>query len=270
MTNGHLDTVIDWIPVLEDIRSKDLPSLLRTTNPEDIMVKFVLQVTERARKASAIILNTFKELDRDVFKALSSYLPPIYCIGPLNLLQNQVNDESLKELGSNLWKEEPECLEWLNSKEPNSVVYVNFGSITVMTADQLVEFAWGLANGQQTFLWIIRPDLFSGDSAILPVEFLEETKERSLFASWCPQEEVLSHPSVPGFLTHSGWNSTIENNNVKRDEVESLVKELMVGEKGKDMKKNALEWKNLAEVAARSSNYNLENLIHQVLLNPKN
>ncbi|KAL3514169.1 hypothetical protein ACH5RR_026886 [Cinchona calisaya] len=151
MTNGYPDTVIDWIPGLEGIRLKDLPSFLRTTNPEDIMVKFVLQETKRARKASAIILNTFEELDRDVLKALSSYLPPIYCIGPLNLLQNQVNDESLKELGSNLWKEEPECLEWLNSKEPNSVVYVNFGSITIMTADQLVEFAWGLPNGQQTF-----------------------------------------------------------------------------------------------------------------------
>ncbi|KAL3514174.1 hypothetical protein ACH5RR_026891, partial [Cinchona calisaya] len=303
-TNGYLDTVIDWIPGLEGIRLKDLPSFLRTTNPEDIMVKFVLQETERARKASAIILNTFEELDRDVLKALSSYLPPIYCIGPLNLLQNQVNDERLKELGSNLRKEEPECLEWLNSKEPNSVVYANFGSITVMTADQLVAFAWGLANSQQTFLLIIRPDLVSGDSAILPVEFLEETKERSFLASWCPQEEVLSHHFVRGFLTHSGWNSTIESisyglpmicwpffddeqancwfcctkwgigmeidNNVKRDEVESLVRELMVGEKGKDMKKNALGWKNLAEVAARSSNYNPENLIHQVLLNPKN
>ncbi|KAL3514164.1 hypothetical protein ACH5RR_026881 [Cinchona calisaya] len=304
MTNGYLDTVIDWIPGLEGIRLKDLPSFLRTTNPEDIMVKFVLQETERARKASAIILNTFEELDRDVLQALSSYLPPIYCIGPLNLLENQVNDESLKELGSNLWKEEPECLKWLDSKEPNSVVYVNFGSITVMTADQLVEFAWGLANSQQTFLWIIRPDLVSGNSAILPVEFLEETKERSLFASWCPQEEVLSHPSVRGFLTHNGWNSTIESisyglpmicwpffadqqtncwfcctkwgigmeidNNVKRDEVESLVRELMVGEKGKEMKNKSMELKKLAEVAARSSNHNLENLIHQVLLNPRN
>ena len=70
-------------------------------------------------------------------------------LGPLHLpLNHQVHDNDLKQLGSNLWKEEPECLQWLDSKEPNSVVYVNFGSITVMTPDQLTEFAWGLANSK--------------------------------------------------------------------------------------------------------------------------
>ncbi|KAL3514165.1 hypothetical protein ACH5RR_026882 [Cinchona calisaya] len=80
-----------------------------------------------------------------------------------------------------------------------------------MTPEQLSEFAWGLANSKQNFVWVLRPDLVLGDSAILPTEFLEETKERGMFASWCPQEEVLSHPSVGGFLTHTGWNSTIES-----------------------------------------------------------
>ncbi|CDP01079.1 unnamed protein product [Coffea canephora] len=302
LTNGYLDTVLDWIPGLEGIRLKDLPSLLRTTNPDDFMVKFAMQETKRARKASAIIINTFQQLEHDVLDALSSHLPPIYTIGPLHLLENHMHDKSLTDLQSNLWKEEPECLEWLDLKDPNSVVYVNFGSIAVMTPEQLVEFAWGLANSKQNFLWILRPDLVSGNSAILPSEFLEETKERSMFAGWCPQEKVLSHPSVGGFLTHSGWNSTIESisygvpmicwpffadqqtncwfcctkwgigmeidNNVKRDEVEGLVSELMAGEKGKEMKKKAMDWKKLAETAVTDSNLNLENLIHQVLLNP--
>ncbi|GAV92391.1 UDPGT domain-containing protein, partial [Cephalotus follicularis] len=142
---------------------------------------------------------------------LSSMFPPIYSIGPLQLLLNYVPDKDLKQFGSNLWKEEPECLKWLDSREPNSVVYVNFGSITVMTSDQLVEFAWGLANSNQVFLWIIRPDLVSGDSAILPPEFLAETKDRGLLTGWCPQEQVLNHPAIGGFLTHNGWNSTIES-----------------------------------------------------------
>jgi len=252
-------------------------------------------------------LNTFDNLEHDVLDAISSVLPPIYSIGPLQLLHNQLGDKDLQSIGSNLWKEETECLEWLDTKEPNSVVYVNFGSITVMTHEQLVEFAWGLANSKQTFLWIIRPDLVEGDSGVLiPAEFVEETKERGLLASWCPQEQVLSHPSIGGFLTHSGWNSTIESitsgvpmicwpffaeqhtncwycgtqwgigmeidNNVKRDEVDSLVRELMVGEKGKEMKKKAIDWKKLAEEAANSggSSYvNLEKLIDQVLLAPR-
>ncbi|KAL0352077.1 UNVERIFIED_CONTAM: 7-deoxyloganetin glucosyltransferase [Sesamum calycinum] len=127
--------------------------------------------------ASAIVLNTFEDLERDVLDALSSILPTIYAIGPLHLLENQVDDKALEQLGSNLWKDEPECLEWLDTKDPNSVVYVNFGSITVMTSDQLVEFAWGLANSNLPFLWVIRPDLVSGDKAVLRLNFSKPQRE---------------------------------------------------------------------------------------------
>ncbi|CDP20289.1 unnamed protein product [Coffea canephora] len=65
------------------------------------------------------------------------------------------------------------------------------------------------------------------------------------------------------------WGIGMEiDNNVKRDEVEGLVSELMAGERGKEMKKKAMDWKKLAETAVTDSNLNLENLIHQVLLNP--
>ncbi|XVE93152.1 hypothetical protein REPUB_Repub01dG0165500 [Reevesia pubescens] len=303
LTSGYLDTVIDCIPGMKNIRLRDLPSFVRTTDPNDIMLNFLADESERAAKASAVIVNTFDEFEHDVVKALSSLLPRIYTIGPLHLLLNQIPQTPLQSIGSNLWKEEPECLKWLDSKEPDSVVYVNFGSIKVMTAQQLVEFAWGLANSTQTFLWIIRPDLVRGDSSILPPEFLEETEERGLMASWCPQEKVLNHPAIAGFLTHSGWNSTIESigsgvpmiswpffaeqqtncryactewdvgmeidNNVKRDEVEKLVRELMEGEKGKEMRNKALEWKKKAEEAASLNGLsflNLEKLIKEVLL----
>lgn len=306
LSNGFLEQELDWIPGMKGIRLKDLPSFLRTTNPDDYMINFVIQETERAKRASAIVLNTSQELEPDVIDSLSSILPPIYAIGPLHVLQNQVvDDEILKVMGSNLWKEEPECLEWLDMKEPNSVVYVNFGSITVMTRDQMVEFAWGLANSKQEFLWIIRPDLVTGESAVLPPEFVEETKNRGFLAGWCPQEQVLNHPAVGGFLTHNGWNSTLEsissgvpmiswpffaeqqtncwfcwsqwgigmeiNNDVKRDEVEKLVTELMVGGKGKEMKKKAMEWKKVVREATQpdgSSSSNLEMVI-KVLLSPR-
>ncbi|PSR99870.1 7-deoxyloganetin glucosyltransferase [Actinidia chinensis var. chinensis] len=307
VTNGYLDTVIDWIPGMEGIRLKDLPSFLRTTDPNDIMLDFVLSETKNSHRSSAIIFNTFDKLEHQVLEPLAAMFPPIYTIGPLNLLMNQINEESLKMIGSNLWKEEPMCIEWLNSKEPKSVVYINFGSITVMTPNQLVEFAWGLANSNQSFLWIIRPDLVVGESAVLPPEFVAVTKERGMLASWAPQEEVLAHSSVGGFLTHCGWNSTLESissgvavvcwpffaeqqtncwyccgelgigmeidNDVKREEVERLVRELMVGEKGKEMKERAMGWKRLAEEATQSSSgssfLNLDKLVHQVLLSPR-
>ncbi|KAK9930460.1 hypothetical protein M0R45_027497 [Rubus argutus] len=309
LTNGYLDTVIDWIPGMKDIRLKDIPTFIRTTDPNDIMVDFVLHVTEQAaKKSSAIIINTFDDLEHDVLEALSTLLPPVYSIGPLNIQVNQIPPHNdLHSIGSNLWKEETECLEWLDSKELNSVVYVNFGSITVMTETQLIEFAWGLANSKKTFLWVIRPDLVGGESAVVPAEFVDGTRERSFLASWCPQEQVLSHPAIGGFLTHCGWNSTVESvcgglpmicwpffgeqqtncrycckewgigmeieGDVKRDYIEGLVRKLMDGEEGKEMKKKALEWKRLAIEAATgpqgSSFVNLDKMVNQVLLSPR-
>lgn len=69
------------------------------------------------------------------------------------------------------------CLEWLHSKQPNSVAYVNFGGITVTTPEQLTEFACGLANSNHSFLWVTWPDLVSGDTAILPSELSTVTKD---------------------------------------------------------------------------------------------
>lgn len=304
-----MDTVIDWIPGISSIRLRDMPTFIRTTDPNDIMLKFILAAKERAQRASAIIVNTFDALEHEVLDALSTLLPPVYSIGPLHLQLSQIpEDDDSKSIGSNLWREESECLQWLDSKAPNSVVYVNFGSITVMTNEQLIEFAWGLANSNMTFLWVIRPDLVAGKSAVVPPEFVEVTKGRSLLASWCPQEQVLNHPAVGGILTHSGWNSTIESvcggvpmicwpffadqqtncrfcckewgigleieGEVKRNYIEDLLRKLMEGKEGKEMRKKALEWKKLADEATTAPNgssfLNLDKMVNQVLLSPKN
>ncbi|KAM3694560.1 hypothetical protein ACJW31_07G067100 [Castanea mollissima] len=206
-----LTPVKDWIPGMKNICFKDLSSFIRTTDENDISLNYFIRQTERAPRASAIILNTFDTFEQDALDALSSMLPCIYTIGPLLLLADQIEgDNKLKSIGSNLWKEQPGCVEWLNSKEPHSVLYVNFGSVTIMTPKQLIEFAWGLANSEKPFLWIIRPDLVVGDSAILPLEFVTKTKDRAMLATWCAQEQILKHQSIGGFVTHNGWNSTLE------------------------------------------------------------
>ncbi|XP_049349585.1 7-deoxyloganetin glucosyltransferase-like [Solanum verrucosum] len=308
LTNGHLDTIIDWIPGMEGIRLNNLPSFIRAkvNEPNYIVLKFIVEeIMDKIHKFSALLLNTFDTLESDVMKQIATKHPAVsYTIGPFHsLLNNLTQDNDLKSIGSNLWEEDTHCLEWLDTKQLNSVVYVNFGSITVLSNDQLVEFAWGLSNSKMNFLWIVRSDLVMGDSAIFPHEFLAETKERGLLGGWCPQEQVLSHPSIGGFLTHCGWNSTFESisygvpmlcwpffadqqtnswfncnrwgvgmeidSNVKREVIEELVRELMIGEKGKEMKENALKWKKLAEEAVTSPNgssyMNFDKLVREVL-----
>ena len=76
-----------------------------------------------------------------------------------------------------------------------------------------MEFWYGLVNSKKRFLWVIRPDLVAqkdGEGKI-PMELLEGTKDMGYIVGWAPQEEVLAHQAVGGFLTHSGWNSTLES-----------------------------------------------------------
>ncbi|KAJ0257597.1 UDP-glycosyltransferase 85A1 [Hirschfeldia incana] len=297
---------IDWVPKMRNLKPKDIPCFIRTTNPNDIMVNFLSREVHRAKRASAVILNTFDVLEHETIQYLQSILPPVYPIGPINQLVNRDIDKNseIGRIGTNLWKEDTKCLDWLDTKSQDSVVYVNFGSIIMMSAKQLVEFAWGLAATGKKFLWVIRPDLVNGDAAVLPPEFLTETADRRMLVTWCPQEKVLAHPAVGGFLTHSGWNSTLESfccgvpmvcwpffaeqqtnckfccnewevgmeidGDVKREEVDAVVRELMDGEKGKRMRKKAEEWRSLAEEATErlrgSSELNFQMVVDKVLL----
>lgn len=312
--NGYLDnTVLDWVPGMpKDMRLRDFPSFIRTTDPDDAILNLVLRSMAYQRTTpTAIVLNTFDKLEHEVLIAISTILPPIYAVGPLPLLLYQVSGSEADTLGSDLSKEDPACLEWLKGKRPNSVVYISFGSIATLSKEQVVEFAWGLANSKQEFLWVIRKDQVGNDASdgpaavLLPPQFLEETNKRGYLTNWCPQEEVLQHEAIGAFLTHCGWNSMLESisagvpmlcwpfgadehtnsryacsewrvgmeigSDVKRDEVESAIREVMEGDKGKEMRRMAMEWKEKATLAALpcgSSWISLEKVIGEVLTAP--
>ncbi|OEL37848.1 7-deoxyloganetin glucosyltransferase [Dichanthelium oligosanthes] len=165
---------------------------------------------------------------------------------------------------------------YLPLKEPGSVVYVNFGSHTVLTADQLAEFAWGLAATGHPFLLVVREDLVHGTNgrsmAALTPELLAETEGRCRVATWCPQERVLRHRAVGCFLTHCGWNSMLESiaagvpvagqyEEVKREQVAGRVREAMESE---EMRKSAARWKAEVEAAACPGGSSYENLLSLV------
>ncbi|VAH40448.1 unnamed protein product [Triticum turgidum subsp. durum] len=289
----------------------NFPSFVRTTDRDDILLNFMIHELERASRADAIIVNTFDEFEEPALDAMRAILtPPVHTIGPLNFVVEQLvpdGGDPLASIRPSLWREDRSCLEWLRGREPRSVVYVNFGSITTMTGEQLVEFAWGLANCGYDFLWIVRNDLVKGDAAVLPPEFLEATKGRCFLASWCEQEAVLRHEAVGIFLTHYGWNSMMEGlsaglpmlgwpffaeqqtncryacvewgvglevgDDVRREVVEERIREVMGGgDVGREMRRKAMEWKNIAVRATTQpggrSLANLELLLKNIQARP--
>ncbi|CAN6278270.1 unnamed protein product [Urochloa humidicola] len=215
LTNGYLDkTIIDWIPGVPPISLGDISSFVRTTDPDDFGLAFS-HLLSNCTNADALILNTFEALDADVLAALRTEYSQIYTVGPLGSLlrhhgaATDGNSSADDSTGLSLWKQDAECLAWLDTQEPGSVVYANFGSHTVMTPEQVAEFAWGLAASGHPFLWSIRDDAVRIHG--LPAAFVSETTMgRGRVTAWCPQELVLRHPAVGCFVTHCGWNSMCE------------------------------------------------------------
>ncbi|KAE8717848.1 UDP-glucosyl transferase 85A2 [Hibiscus syriacus] len=259
----------------------DIPVCLICATRIYIMLNFCIEVSHECLEFSSIIFSTFDELDKEVLQVLADKTPNIYAIGPIASLCRNINIPGIQHdsLNSSLWKEDTSCIEWLNTMEPNSVLYVNYGSVPVMSSHHLKEFAWGLAN-----------------------KFMEEIKGRGFITSWCPQQQVLSHPAIGLFLAHCGWNSVLEavsegvplicwpffadqqtncryacntwgsameiNPDVKRDDVESLVREMIERDDGQRIRQKALEWKKKAEAAINnggSSLTNFDRMIEEIL-----
>ncbi|KAK2977773.1 hypothetical protein RJ640_028918, partial [Escallonia rubra] len=119
------------------------------------------------------------------------------------------------------------CLEWLDKQEPNSVIFVSFGTTTSLTDEQVEELAVGLEESEQRFIWVLRDadkgDVFEGEAR--KFELTEAYEQRIegkgiVVRDWAPQIEILGHPSTGGFMSHCGWNSCMESMSMGIDGVE--------------------------------------------------
>ncbi|GJN23619.1 hypothetical protein PR202_gb11283 [Eleusine coracana subsp. coracana] len=107
--------------------------------------------------------------------------------------------------------EQDATVRWLDTQPVSSVVYVALGSEVPLRVDQVHELALGLELSEARFLWALRKPDGVLDAEILPPGFEERTRARGLVAmGWVPQISILAHGAVGAFLTHCGWNSTIE------------------------------------------------------------
>ncbi|KAF3448078.1 hypothetical protein FNV43_RR08786 [Rhamnella rubrinervis] len=211
-----MNKLVNGVPGMEGIlRFRDLPSFCRVTDVRHPNLQGATRANQKCTQGQGLILNTFEELEEPILSHLRTHCSNIYPIGPththlkLKLAKKEVSSPS----SNSIFETDKNCITWLDSQPLKSVMYVSIGSVAIMTRDELVEFWYGLVNSRKRFLWVIRPDLYkeAEDGKNVPEELLEETKKRGYVVGWAPQEEVLEHPAVGGFLTHSGWNSTMES-----------------------------------------------------------
>jgi hypothetical protein len=189
-----------------DVPSFLLPSFLLPSNPYKMIADAILGQFRNLDKAEWVFVNSFTELERDVLAALPGVTPrppQLIPVGPLIELEE---DGGAAVRGDLIKAADDDCVGWLDAQPPHSVVYASVGSIVVLSAEEVAEMAHGLASTGRPFLWVVRPDT----RPLLPEGFLDTVAGRGLVVPWSPQERVLAHVATACFLTHCGWNSTLE------------------------------------------------------------
>ncbi|KAJ0714459.1 putative UDP-glucuronosyl/UDP-glucosyltransferase, UDP-glycosyltransferase family [Helianthus annuus] len=166
----------------------------------------------KAEKAAyGIVIHTFEELEREYVNELTKVTnTKVWCIGPVMLCNKDVRD--LSERGNKAAINEHDCLKWLDKREPQSVLYVCLGSLVHISTQQAIELGLGLESTYQPFIWCIRNKAEALEQWFSEEGFEERVRDRGLIIrGWAPQVLILSHRAIGGFLTHCGWNSTLES-----------------------------------------------------------
>ncbi|KAJ8755363.1 hypothetical protein K2173_019161 [Erythroxylum novogranatense] len=296
---------VDSLPPLE---FKDLPSFVYDTATYPGIAEIVQSQFSNIDEPSSLLWNTYSGLENEVEKWMASKWPvkPIGPTIPSMYLDKRLEED--KDYDLSLFEPSSEkCMNWLDSKQPRSVVYVSFGSLAVLAEDQMAELAWGLEKSNCNFLWVVR----ELEMKKLPTNFVEQTSsDKGLVVTWSPQLQVLAHKSVGCFFTHCGWNSTLEalslgvpmvampqwtdqptnakfvtdiwhvgvrvgvdeNGIVPKEEIDRCIRQVMEGEGSNEFRRNSEKLNEMARNAldeGGSSDKNIDEFISSLHATPK-
>ncbi|XP_020228471.1 crocetin glucosyltransferase, chloroplastic-like [Cajanus cajan] len=200
------------------LSARDVPSFLLRWKPvvfSTILPSFEEQILQLDMETNpTVLVNTFEALEVEALRAVDRFnVIPVIPIGPLipsAFLDGK--DPHDTSFGADIFPVSRDYVEWLDSKQENSVVYVSFGSYWELSKRQMEEIAVALLDCGRPFLWVIRKKVADGkeEEELEGLSCREELEVKGKIVTWCSQVEVLSHVSVGCFVTHCGWNSTME------------------------------------------------------------
>ncbi|KAI3822545.1 hypothetical protein L1987_10136 [Smallanthus sonchifolius] len=169
-----------------------------------------IRAAEAENAAYGIMVHTFEELEPEYVKEYTRLKnKKTWCVGPVSLYNKDSQD--LAERGNKAAINEHNCFQWLDEREPGSVLYVCLGSIARVSAEQAIELGLGLESINRPFIWCVRNETKELETWFSEQGFEDRVRDRGLIVhGWAPQVLILSHRAIGGFLTHCGWNSTLE------------------------------------------------------------
>ncbi|XP_010242517.1 PREDICTED: scopoletin glucosyltransferase-like [Nelumbo nucifera] len=194
----------------------------------------------------ALLINTCDDLERPFIDYVAREVgKPVWGVGPLLPEQYWRSADAIVHDRDTRTKRESnvtedEVSEWLDSKPRRSVIYVSFGSEVCPSAEELSQLADALDESKQPFIWVVQSNSgrpgppggppgppgpaagppgppgqshlhLHGGESFFPDALASRVGGRGLIIrGWAPQLLILSHTSTAGFISHCGWNSTVE------------------------------------------------------------
>ncbi|WVZ99041.1 hypothetical protein U9M48_044397 [Paspalum notatum var. saurae] len=285
----------NYIPGTKSIRFADLAP----THTNATMRGKILEAYASVKKAQCIVFTSFQELECDAIDAMRRTLPcPVYAVGPC------IPFMALQEQHTATAEDADGYTAWLDAQPAGSVLYVSLGSFLSVSAAQFDEIAAGLAESKTRFLWVLR----DADARCRVRSLVVHGHDAGLVVPWTDQLRVLCHPSVGGFFTHCGMNSTLEAGRVRRgalvdpahrptisrlvvelwktrlglkekaradgvigrEEIAVAVETLMCPDATEDMRKRAALLKDAARAASEEGGFSWKDVTIKLLQNGKN
>ncbi|OIT21525.1 PREDICTED: scopoletin glucosyltransferase-like [Nicotiana attenuata] len=199
--------IIPGLPDTIKMSRQQLPDHLKCET-ESIITEIVRNIMKAEMTSYGSIVNSFYELEPYYVKHWELKGRKAWHIGPVSLYNKDNEDKAQRGHGTSFC--EHQCLDWLNTKEPKSVIYICFGSMSVFSSTQLLEIAMALEASNQQFIWATQ-DAINEEQTWMPEGFEEKLKGQGLIIKgWVPQVLILDHEAIGGFVTHCGWNSLLE------------------------------------------------------------
>ncbi|KAA8548081.1 hypothetical protein F0562_004658 [Nyssa sinensis] len=276
-----------WIKLTRN----DFEAPFNEREPKGPHLEFIIEQSIATTKSYGLLVNSFHQLEPLYLDYWNRHCEPrAWCVGPLCLAEPP-------RVQPPTHQKPPTWMQWLDQKlgQGRSVLYVAFGSQAEISSKQLREISIGLEESKVNFLWVVRknqPEVFDGfeervkergivvrewvdQRGILGHEsvqgFLSHCGWNSVVESICAKVPILAWPMMAEQHLNARMVAEeikvglrVETSNgsvrgfVKREGLEKMVRELMEGEMGKEVRKKV---KEVGE-AARKAMENVLVLIH--------
>ncbi|CAN1176668.1 UDP-glycosyltransferase 92A1 [Linum perenne] len=228
-SGGKDDFSVPGFPDEYRFQLNQLHKIYRDADGTDGWSKFFRKQIAGSMKSDGWLCNSAEEVEPLGLKLLAEFVKRrIWAIGPLlppeicgqSSTKSSINNNTQHRAGKTPGVSRENCIQWLQSHEPGSVLYICFGSQNSITQSQMMQLATGLEQSSKPFLWVTRPPIgFDPNSKSFNQEWLPEgfehrvqqSKTGLLVRNWAPQLDILAHASTGAFLSHCGWNSIVES-----------------------------------------------------------